>query len=114
MRQVLPMKPLASAMRYGPFFLVHWKNLVCAVQGLKHSGSALGPLTILGPCCAPAGPERAGQTSAAATTAAMSGMVRLDISPSSSFLLIFRALRRCDRPSKARKIRKKEIGRAHV
>ena len=27
-RQVLPTKPLTSAIRYGPSFFFHWKNLV--------------------------------------------------------------------------------------
>src|SRR5690242_13655788 len=49
MRQVLPMKPLASAMRYGPSFFGYWKNFVLSVQGLKHCGSAAGPETTLGP-----------------------------------------------------------------
>src|SRR5579863_7159676 len=49
MRQVLPTKPLATAMRYGPSFFGHWKNLVDADHGLKHSGSAPGPETVLGP-----------------------------------------------------------------
>src|SRR6266545_5854469 len=49
MRQVLPMKPLSRAMRYGPFFFLNWKNLVVFVQGLKHFASAPGPCTISGP-----------------------------------------------------------------
>ena len=49
MRQVLAMYPLASAMRYGPFLAGYLKNLVCAVQGAKHCGSADGPETISGP-----------------------------------------------------------------
>src|SRR5216683_766766 len=79
MRQVLPMKPFARAMRYGPFFLAYWKNLVCAVNGTKHCASALGPLTILGPCCACAEPDRTGETSAPATRAATNGRFRMDI-----------------------------------
>src|SRR5688572_32739223 len=43
------MKPLASAMRYGPFLAGHWKYLVSAEPGLKQSGSAPGPATISGP-----------------------------------------------------------------
>src|SRR5687768_15089968 len=49
MRQVLPMKPFASAMRYGPSFFGNLKNLVLSAQGTKHLGSALGPATISGP-----------------------------------------------------------------
>src|SRR5436190_12843871 len=49
MRQVLPTKPLTRAIRYGPGFFSHWKNLVCADHGLKHWALAPGPDTILGP-----------------------------------------------------------------
>ena len=49
MRQVLPTKPLTSAILYGPGFFAHWKNLVLSDQGLKHSGLAPGPETMLGP-----------------------------------------------------------------
>src|SRR3954466_1095908 len=49
MRQVLPMKPFASAMRYGPAFFGNLKNLVLSPQGTKHLASALGPATISGP-----------------------------------------------------------------
>src|SRR5580692_4898783 len=49
MRQVLPKKPLTRAIRYGPGFFSHWKNLVCADHGLKHWALAPGPETIFGP-----------------------------------------------------------------
>jgi len=49
MRQVLAMKPLASAMRYGPFLAGYWKNFVSLVHGTKQSGSAGGPDTTFGP-----------------------------------------------------------------
>src|SRR6476661_651039 len=49
MRQVLPTKPLTRAIRYGPGFFSHWKNLVCADHGLKHWALAPGPETIFGP-----------------------------------------------------------------
>ena len=49
MRQVLPTKPLATAIRYGPSFFGHWKYLVDEFHGLKHPGSAPGPETVLGP-----------------------------------------------------------------
>src|SRR3954468_5054083 len=49
MRQVLPMKPFASAMRYGPAFFGNLKNLVLSPQGTKHLASLLGPATISGP-----------------------------------------------------------------
>src|SRR3954464_770384 len=49
MRQVLPMKPFASAMRYGPAFFGNLKNLVLSLQGTKHLASLLGPATTSGP-----------------------------------------------------------------
>src|SRR5437868_14480174 len=49
MRQVLAMKPLASAMRYGGFLAGYWKNFVSLVNGTKQSGSAAGPDTVFGP-----------------------------------------------------------------
>src|SRR6476660_2292601 len=49
MRQVLPTKPLASAMRYGPFLAGHWKYFVWASHGLKQAGFSPGPLTTEGP-----------------------------------------------------------------
>src|SRR4051812_24716054 len=49
MRQVLAMKPFASAMRYGPSFFGNLKNLVLSPQGTKHLASALGPETTSGP-----------------------------------------------------------------
>src|ERR1700728_868070 len=49
MRQVLPTKPLTSAILYGPGCLAHWKNLVLSDQGLKHSAFAPGPETTFGP-----------------------------------------------------------------
>src|SRR3954454_7234390 len=49
MRQVLPTKPLTTAIRYGPGFLSHCMYLVCADQGLKQAASGPGPETIFGP-----------------------------------------------------------------
>src|SRR3954469_15942768 len=49
MRQVLPMKPFASAMRYGPAFFGNLKNLVLSLQGTKHLASFDGPETTSGP-----------------------------------------------------------------
>src|SRR5579862_7937218 len=49
MRQVLAMKPLASAMRYGPFLAGYWKSFVSLVHGTKQSGSAGVPVTTFGP-----------------------------------------------------------------
>src|SRR6478735_10370102 len=48
-RHVLPTKPLASAMRYGPFLAGHWKYFVLASHGLKQAGFSPGPLTTEGP-----------------------------------------------------------------
>src|SRR5688572_22196943 len=64
MRQVLPTKPFASAMRYGPFFAGHWKCFVFASQGLKQAGFSPGPATTLG------GAARAAEVVSAATAAA--------------------------------------------
>ena len=58
MRQVLAMKPLASAMRKGPFLAGNLKNLVLSVQGTKQPGSEAGPATTSGPA-AKAGAEKA-------------------------------------------------------
>src|ERR1700739_4970428 len=58
MRQVLAMKPLASAMRKGPFLAGHLKNLVLSVHGAKQPGSEAGPATTWGPA-AKAGAEKA-------------------------------------------------------
>src|SRR5277367_2378460 len=58
MRQVLAMKPLASAMRKGPFLAGHLKNLVLSVHGTKQPGSEAGPATTSGPA-AKAGAEKA-------------------------------------------------------
>src|SRR5450631_3357235 len=58
MRQVLAMKPLASAMRNGPFLAGNLKNLVLSDQGAKQPGSAAGPATTSGPA-AKAGAEKA-------------------------------------------------------
>src|SRR4051794_35345981 len=66
MRQVLPTKPLASAMRYGPFFAGHWKYFVFASQGLKQVGFSPGPLTTVGPAATAA--EDASNAAIAATT----------------------------------------------
>ena len=49
MRQVLAMKPLASAIRYGPFFCGYWNIFTFSDHGAKHFGSELAPVTILGP-----------------------------------------------------------------
>src|SRR5881409_3974483 len=48
-RQVLPTKPLTSAIRYGPGFFGHWKNFVSDDHGLKQAISAPRPETTLGP-----------------------------------------------------------------
>src|SRR5439155_11798081 len=48
MRQVLAIYPLASAMRYGPFFAGYWNSFVLAAHGAKHWGSELGSVTTLG------------------------------------------------------------------
>ena len=48
MRQVLPTKPLTTAIRYGPGFLSHCMYLVWVDQGLKQAGSAPGPGTTFG------------------------------------------------------------------
>src|SRR5271156_1476585 len=58
MRQVLAMKPLASAMRNGPFLAGHLKNLVLSVHGTKQPASEAGPATTSGPA-AKAGAEKA-------------------------------------------------------
>src|SRR5215475_3513586 len=58
MRQVLAMKPLASAIRKGPFLAGHLKNLVLSVHGTKQAGSEAGPATTSGPA-AKAGADRA-------------------------------------------------------
>src|SRR6476659_5914672 len=48
MRQVLAMYPLASAIRYGPFFAGYWNSLVSLVHGAKHFGSELAVDTTFG------------------------------------------------------------------
>src|SRR3954447_2662329 len=65
-RQVLPTKPLTSAIRYGPSFFFHWKNLVCSDQGLKQLGWYPGPLTICGPAMAEPAQRPAATTAVAA------------------------------------------------
>src|SRR5690349_18612600 len=65
MRLVLPTKPLASAMRYGPFLAGHWKYLVLASQGLKQAGFSPGPLTTAGPAAMTAPVARHAATAAA-------------------------------------------------
>jgi hypothetical protein len=52
MRQVLPTKPLTSAMRYGPGRCGHWKKRLLLAAGAKHCGIAPGPCTTRGVSCA--------------------------------------------------------------
>src|SRR5882724_11203088 len=52
------MKPLASAMRNGPFLAGNLKNLVLSDHGAKQLGSEAGPATACGPA-AKAGAEKA-------------------------------------------------------
>src|SRR5579863_867873 len=74
MRQVLAMKPLASAMRYGPFLAGYWKNFVCGVHGTKQSGSAGGPDTIFG-----AAEDGAALSAHAAVTSAATAALRMRV-----------------------------------
>src|SRR3954463_8223685 len=71
MRQVLPTKPLASAIRYGPGLAGHWKYLVLASQGLKQPGFSPGPFTTTGPAA------RAAEDATNAATAATKPMREL-------------------------------------
>src|SRR5258707_12882303 len=52
------MKPLASAMRNGPFLAGNLKNLGLSDHGAKQPGSEAGPATTCGPA-AKAGAEKA-------------------------------------------------------
>src|SRR5690348_11019955 len=65
MRQVLAINPLASAIRYGPFFAGYWNSLVSLAQGAKHWGSEFGAETTLGGA-ALANPAESSATTAAA------------------------------------------------
>src|SRR5690242_13010944 len=42
------MYPLASAIRYGPFFAGYWKSFVLLAHGAKHCASEFGAVTTLG------------------------------------------------------------------
>src|SRR5262245_1485673 len=88
MRQVLPTKPLASAMRYGPSFFDHWKNFVSAAYGLKHSGSVLGPLAICGPLVAGAVAVVVGSAVVAGAVSVVSGASAVGAACSAGFLKI--------------------------
>src|SRR5689334_11283016 len=79
MRQVLPMKPLASAMRYGPSFFGNLKNLVLSVQGTKHSGSAAGPETTSCALATGADAMKAATDAAASSVIARRSVVDVDI-----------------------------------
>src|SRR3954468_10062380 len=71
MRQVLPTKPFARAIRYGPGFAGDWKFLVLASHGLKQPGFSPGPLTTTGPAA------RAAEDATNAATAARKPMREL-------------------------------------
>src|SRR3954454_16972571 len=64
MRQMLPTKPLTSAILYGPGFFCHWKNFVLSDHGLKQAGLAPGPVTVFGPAIAAEAAKSAASASA--------------------------------------------------
>src|SRR6185503_15292200 len=95
MRQVLPMKPLARAMRYGPSFFGNLKNFVWSDQGAKHSGSAAGPETTSCAFAAGAWANRAVTDAAASSVIARRSVVDVNIrTPSLKNVL------RCLRPGR--------------
>src|SRR5436190_1134956 len=79
------MKPLASAMRYGPFLAGYWKNFVSLVHGTKQSGSADGPDTVFGPASDDA-EFRAQAAVISAATAALRNSLRVRVMSSSLLL----------------------------
>src|SRR5260370_4084283 len=103
MRQVLAMKPLASATRYGPFLAGYWKHFVSLVHGTKQSGSADGPDTVFGPASDEA-EFRAQAAVMSAATAALRNSLRVRFMSSSLFAAITtpcRAAAAACRPTKA-------------